>query len=65
MFGMLAAIDSCMKHEFSDFKTWDREAQKLGWVHTHDEYVVLDDAETGECIGEFDSNTNTGWIVKE
>jgi len=47
------------------FEAWDAAARELGWVHTHDDLVVLDDAESGECIGEFDDKSYSGWIYTE
>lgn len=45
-----------------DFTEWSTLANQLGWVHIHDNLIVVDDPGTGECLGEFDSDAEEGWI---
>ena len=54
-----------MKQTFKDFKEWTKIANDLGWVHVHDQFIVVDEAESGECVGEWDSEASEGWILKE
>ncbi len=39
------------KIEYIDFKEWDTAAKKIGWIHVHDNFIVVDD-ENGLCVGE-------------
>lgn len=52
-----------MKIEYTNFDLWKLEADKLGWVHIDDGLIVCDYEEI--CIGEFDPETNTGWLMEE
>lgn len=54
-----------MKKEFNSYQDWLHNAENLGWIHIHDNFIVLDDSESGENIGEFDSVNQKGWIYKE
>jgi hypothetical protein len=47
---------------FSDFESWKTQAELLGWVHVHDDIVVCDDPDSGEVLGEFNSENNSGWL---
>ena len=51
------------KTYYTCYETWKRDNKSLGWVHCHDEFVVIDD-EHGFCIGEWDSIEEVGWINK-
>lgn len=48
--------------KYVSFEAWKEDAEKIGWIHCHDNLVVVDDPDTDECLGEFDSETNTGFI---
>ena len=43
------------------YEEWQKDANEIGWVHCHDNFVVCDD-DYG-CVGEFNSDTNTGWLI--
>lgn len=47
---------------FKSFIKWKAQAEKIGWVHCHDDIVVCD-YENG-CAGEFDASEG-GWLLKE
>lgn len=53
-----------MKKHYTDFNLWKSDVKELGWIHAHDNFVVCD-GEHDELIGEFDSETNTGWAIIE
>lgn len=53
------------KEVVNKFSDWIVAAKNLGWVHLHDSILVLDDSDSGECVGEFDPETNEGWIYSE
>ena len=48
---------------FNDFEEWSKIANNYGWVHCHDNFVVVDNPDNDECLGEFDSETGEGWII--
>ena len=50
------------KKTYTEFEEWNTQARELGWTHCHDEFIVCDDGYGGR-IGEFDSKTDTGWIL--
>lgn len=54
-----------MNTQYTDYHCWVKIANTLGWVHIHDDFIVVDDADTGECLGEFDSSNNTGWLIAQ
>lgn len=47
---------------YNEYKLWLSKAESLGWVHLHDHFVVVDCADSGVCIGEWDSILNKGYI---
>lgn len=51
------------KIEYLSFSEWEAKAKTIGWVHCHDNTVVCDD-EHDSCIGEFDSELNSGWLLR-
>lgn len=46
---------------FTDFNEWKEKADKAGWVHIHDDFVVCDAGDY--CVGEF--GESAGWLLKE
>lgn len=53
-----------MKVSYTNFEKWQEDATALGWVHCHDNITVCDD-EDDICIGEFYSESETGWLITE
>jgi hypothetical protein len=56
-------IMSVEKVAYASFAEWKAKAETLGWVHCHDNFIVCDD-ENDQCVGEFDSDANTGWLTE-
>ncbi len=50
------------KTTYANFWHWREKALAMGWVHCHDNLVVVDCVENGFCIGEWDSEANKGWL---
>lgn len=51
-------------YDADQFSEWEVDARNLGWVHCHDNVVVVDCDETGVCLGEFEEGEG-GWLSQE
>lgn len=45
----------------SDYASWKNLARQIGWVHCHDDFIVVDCVDSGVCVGEF-SDKSGGWL---
>lgn len=49
---------------YYNFDDWSKDAKLIGWVHVHDDFVVCDDPDTDELLGEFSDETASGWLYE-
>lgn len=52
-----------MKKHYENYESWENDSQKIGWVHVHDDLVVCDDPDSGECLGEWCDEDSGGFLL--